>query len=309
MVAILSIILTVFGILLSVLLYQLQKKRKYPSRLNYSILECSRVLSTIPEGFNDLSLKLNDALITNNIYYLKLAVFNPRMSDVCADENTGGIKIQLANQSKWVSAQIKSESNNVESGIQPCNDAGDTMILNFSLLKKDEFVIIEALIEAKNFLLYSEDERLSLSHRIPELDKLAYLSSVSKREFDLVKKRIWFKMVYLILCILLLLFQLFIPDRGIVQFKNDMDGKRYSVSVDKDNSIIVTKMWSWPFAKGKTMTVEEFESQYTPDYSYHKTWLRVYNYVLFCVLAVFVGILTIEDVTTINRYKLLKKYE
>ena len=309
MVAVLSIALTVLGILLSVLLYQLQKKKKYPSKLNYSILECSRFLSTITEGFNDLSLKLNDALITNNIYYTRLVVFNTRMSDVCADGNIGGIRFKLDNQSKWVSAQIKSESDNVDAGIQICNDASDTMILNFSLLKKDEFVIIEALMEAKNSLLSSDGEGLSLSHRIPELDKLTYLSSVSRREYELRRKSFRLKMGYVILCVLLLIVSLLIPDRGMVQYKNNLDGKRYSVSVDKDENVIVTKMWSWPFSKGESMTAAEFESQFAPDYSYHKNWMRVYNSVLFIVLVVCMGSLTMIDVMTFNRHKLLKKYE
>lgn len=144
----------VVTVIVSFLIYRLQKVRKYPSQLSYTILNKSKVLQHAHGSFNDISLRYNDYSVSLELHYLEVMVFNPRSSDVGNANSKSTVSLTLPSLSKWVDVKIKSESPSVGSSISISSDSDLNADLKFKLLKKNEFIVIEGLVESVFFLTY-----------------------------------------------------------------------------------------------------------------------------------------------------------
>ena len=170
-------------ILVAYLFYKLAKIQKYPSQLSYCVLNHSRIASSFP----DLSLTYKGQSVTKDLYNVEILVFNTRSSDVCAMIPESLITLVLPNDSKWIDVRIKGHSQSVSGsiGINPQNNSKAG--LSFSLLRKNEFIIIDTLIESNRSLINQSNYDLKIEHRIPNLDSFEFVPYSQDTRFKSIR--------------------------------------------------------------------------------------------------------------------------
>ena len=104
----------VVTVLIAVLIYRLQKTRKYPGRLTASLISMSRVLEEKPEHYVDLTLRLGEYQIEKNLLYLEFLIFNERSYDIKADINDSYVTVLLPDNAKWVDVRVSKQSDGVD---------------------------------------------------------------------------------------------------------------------------------------------------------------------------------------------------
>lgn len=296
----------VVTVIVSFLVYRLQKVRKYPSQLSYTILSKSKVLQHTHGSFNDISLRYNDYSVSLELHYLEVMVFNPRSSDVGNANSKSTVSLTLPSLSKWVDVKIKSESPSVGSSISISSDSDLTADLNFKLLKKNEFIVIEGLVESVFFFHLPEEKLLTFNHRIPNLDIFRNVSHVSDKLYKTsVNSLRW--AVFVVLAFLSLSVLRFVsPDSSRILYSDSVDKKVYSVSINKKEQIVLNEVGSFSL-KSEVIPFDEFTNRFSPVCSYKKPPMSLVQSVLFLIVSLLVLAVSIDDIRTIKRYHLLKQ--
>lgn len=158
-------------ILVAYLFYRLARIQRYPSMLTYCVLNHSRIASSFP----DLSLTYKGHCVTKDLYNIEILIFNTRSSDVCAAAPESLITLVLPNDSKWIDVRIKGHSQNVRGSIGINTQDSSKAGLCFSLLRNNEFIIIDTLIESNNSLINKSNHIFKIEHRIPNLDSFEFV--------------------------------------------------------------------------------------------------------------------------------------
>lgn len=296
----------VVSIIVSFLIYRLQKVKKYPSQLSYTILSKSKVLQRVPGAFDVLSLKYNDYSVSQELHYIEVIVFNQRSSDVGNAETDSSISVSLPVSAKWVDVRIKRESKDVGSSISlPSARQAD---LKFKLLKNMESIIFEGLIESASFFSYRDDKLLTFSHRIPNTDKFHYSSKVSDSRF---KESIgFFKHTALVILLLLslLVSSAVIPFSSGVLYRNSEDGQLYKVSVTHNELFAIESPNGFSFHPKEIIPFSDFLARYVPVSQYHKTAHYGVPAIMLILVIIMFLLITPSEIRSIRRYKQLQKF-
>lgn len=307
-------IIGILGLVLSLLLFWIQKIRKYPSRLNYSVLACSKIVGKNNLEFDDdVSLSYKDYEVKDDLYYTKILVFNKRSSDVVAIEKDSQIVIRLPNNSKWLDIRVNDESLGVGSKVTINQETMQATFLSFQLLKKHEHILIEGLIESKLSLEDMDNSIFSFNHRIAELDTFENVPIVTENRFRRCIRNLKVYGVTLGIMLLLLVGMLLIPDKSSVLYRsiNNTNGStEYSIGVDKRNRIVVEeyKPFSLGLNSGAVISNKEFESDYSPVFRYHGEFRFYYNIVMSLFILGFYCFISLDFIKDIYRYKMVHKY-
>lgn len=284
-------------IVVAFLVYKLQKIRKYPSQLSYTVLAESRVLKHVPDSFDALALKYNDYSVSEDMHYIEFMIFNPRTSDVGNDKSRSAVTISLPDNSKWVDIRIKKESPSVGSSVSTQHDS--TAELTFGLLKVNEAIILEGLVESSFFPQGLEGGYLSLDHHICNLDKFRFTPCVDNHQYE--QSVGLMKLLFLYLLIITVGFGslVFIPRYESIQYKDSLDNKLYSIAID-DNGLFVARepysMFKHSNRFSYDVFVERFEptSEY-PDFPCTLLFLFIVMYVVLVVVGLWANSDAIKD--------------
>lgn len=267
---------SLLGVIVAVIIYWLQRIRRYPSKLSFTIPYFSPVLNRVPMHFREISLKYQDLSIEQDLFYVDFLVFNARKSDVGLPNMESNLSVLLPNKTKWVDIQVKNESKGIESTVNICQENPSEAILSFQMLRVDESIRIEGLIEASSLdFLGIDDPFLSFRHRIHDLDKLKYVPYISDAACRKSKKILRRYLVFFVLLVGIILALLMVPQNSRILYRNNDTEEKVSVSVNHMNEIVIT-----PYdriLKGDVITAEEFNEKYTPIMQYQKPSSFYYN--------------------------------
>lgn len=100
-----GILLAIISILVAVGIYFLQKKRRYPGRLECVILDVRKVVNRMQFIPGDLSLESQGISIDNNLVAVEFAVLNQREFDIVLHDNEF-ITFRLPEGYSWVSLNV-----------------------------------------------------------------------------------------------------------------------------------------------------------------------------------------------------------
>ena len=309
----LGVIIGVLGLALSLLLFWIQKIRKYPSQLSYSLLACSRIVGKSDSEFQDVSLHYKEYDVKNDLFYVKSLIFNRRSSDVCASEKDSPISLKLSGDSKWLDIRINKESLNVGSTVVINREMKQTASLSFPLLKKGEYIVIEGLIESSSSLVDNEEPIISIDHRIAELDKFDYIPMVTDRRYKRSMKTLKTYGIAVGVLLVALVFDFVFPEKSAIRYRRIGDENNpveYYAGVDKNNQIILNenRSFSLYIKSGKIFSKEEFESHYRPHYCFHHSFRYYYSLVMIVLFVFLYGIMLSDISKDFYRYRLLSKY-
>lgn len=307
-ITIVSFIATVTATILGIVL---AKRMKYSSQLSYTVLNKSKVLERVPGSFDDLSLKYNNYSINQNLHYIQAMVFNTRCSDVMNVMPDNPISIELPSTSKWVDVRIKKESPSVGSSIRVSADSASVAQLSFNLLKENDSIEFEGLVESESPLPLSEEDVLSVSHRLINVDKFRYVPTI--REEHVVSSGV-VELVAIILTFLLACISGFflIPKESSVKFKDSLSGEVYVVTINKNDQFVL-KCTSLRMPDHKEIIdYESFVSRFTPVQHYDKrdevAMTTFYGLILLFVLVLVLCVLYNHSKKSRN-YQLIKRIE
>lgn len=278
------------GVVVAVIIYWLQKIRRYPSKLLFTIPYFSPVLNRVPMQFRDLSLKYHDLSIEQDLFYVDFFVFNPRKSDVGLPNTDSSLIVCLPQKTKWVDIQVKKESEGIGSMVFIKQENPSEAILSFHMMRENESIRLEGLIEAHSLdFLGIDDPFLLFRHRIHDLDKLKYLPYISDSKFRKSKKTLMRYFVFLILLIGLLLALLLVPQNSRILYRNNQTEEKVSVSVNPKSEIVIS-----PYNKiseGEVVSFKEFNENYTaiPQYQkssafYYDIAISIFSLLIYCIL-------------------------
>lgn len=310
--AIWSIVSIVVSSIVAVLIYKLQKIKKYPSQLSYTILNKTKVLQNVPGSFNDLSLRYNNYSISQELHYIELMVFNPRTSDVGNAESNSSIIISLPSKSKWIDVKmidvkIKKESPSVGSSVSVSKLSPSDAELQFRLLKENESIIIEGLVESLSLFPIPEGIVLAFSHRIPNLDRLHYLPNVSEYEMKRSKSSVKWLVILVLSILLTACFRLAMPQYSRVYYVDSLDNEVYSVAMNKDQMVVVNTPNGNSFKPKLVIPFNDFLTRFTPVSQYKKNYNQYIMPSLFLLMCVLMIALSLEEFDNLRRYRKLKR--
>ena len=264
------------GVIVAVIIYWLQKIRRYPSKLSFTIPYFSPVLNRVPMHFSDLSLKYHDLSIKKDLFYVDFLVFNTRKSDVGLPNTDSSLSVCLPQKTKWVDIQVKNESEGIGSTVNIDQENPSEAILSFHMMRENESIRLEGLIEAHSLDFLGIDEPfLSFRHRIHDLDKLNYIPYISDAACRKSKKTLRRYLVFLILLVGFILALFLVPQNSRILYKNNDTEEKVRVSVNPMNEIVIS-----PYdkvSKGEVITLEEFNEKFTPILQYQTSGSFYYN--------------------------------
>lgn len=293
-------------IIVSFLIYRLQKVRKYPSQLSYTILSKSKVLQHAHGSFNDISLRYNDYSVSMELHYLEVMVFNPRSSDVGNSEMDSTVSITLPGLSKWVDVKIKYESPSVGSSISQSSDSERQADMKFKLLKKNEYIVFEGLVESVFFFNLPDDKVLTFSHRIPNLDVFRCVSHVSEKQYKNCKSIIRWAAFSVLAFLSLAVLRSLSSNYSRVLYRGSEDNKVYSASINKNEQILLDNQSSFSF-KSKVIPFDEFSSRFSPVRLYKQSPIVLVQTILDLVFSIIILVFSLDSIGVIKRYNLLKQ--
>lgn len=203
----LEIIIGVIGVILTLgfSIYSIKRMKKSAPKveLTFAKDEC---FSIIDESYNDLGLdiKYKGEKITNSIILLKATLRNSGTQDVDKNLIFQPLKIITTENYKWLEAKVKSspENSNIDVSINATNE----LILNWDLLKENESLGFEMVIEEVH---KTENEfpstinfydNLKFEHRITNLKNIikdSYNTTLKKRSMKIFITWLFVGLLYL----------------------------------------------------------------------------------------------------------------
>ena len=270
---------SLLSVAVAFIIYWLQRIRKYPSKLSFTVPFFSPVLKRVPMNFREISLKYQDLSIEQDLFYVDFMVFNTRRSDVGLPNIDSTLCVGLPSKTRWVDVQVKNECEGIGSTVVINQDNPSEAILSFHMIRVNESIRIEGLIEASSLDFLGLDEPfLSFRHRIHDLDKLKYIPYISDTTYRKSKKTLRRYLALFVLLVSMLFALFYIPQNSRVLYKSNESEEKVTVSVNSMNEIVIM-----PFdkiSKGEVISIEEFNEKYTPILQYQKSGSFYYSIAL-----------------------------
>ncbi|MBN1181491.1 MAG: hypothetical protein JXB49_04330 [Bacteroidales bacterium] len=197
---ILGIILTIF---FGIIALKLSKKGKIITQLRFEKSECYQLFKTAINRLN-IEIKYNNKSIGDKLILLKAKIINSGTRDIDKKSIYEPISILTNDNYKWLEANIVD---------QPVNIVSKSLILDenklqieWDLLKKNEYIEIEALIDTINDEKEYEKANdfynsLDFSFRITDLDKIEkekFLSAYEERTLTRLQYLLMMAILYIV---------------------------------------------------------------------------------------------------------------
>lgn len=266
-----ELIIGIFGAVLTIGfgIYSLKKMKDSTPKVELSFIK-NECFSLVDESYNKLGLDIRykEEKITNPIILLKATLRNTGSLDIDKNMMFQPLKIISSPQYKWLEAKVLTspENANIEANIFNPN----TLILNWDLLKEQESLEVEMVIEQIDKIqdevpstIYFYDN-IYFEHRITNLKNIrknSYASTLKKRNIRMFRR--WFMLALLYLFTGLSAFvspNLLNMQNIIYIIQDDNSSEKILITPKKDNFLVIENIVN----EGKTkLNVEDFNKKYS----------------------------------------------
>lgn len=258
-----GIVLGVASIAIAILIYFLQKQIRYPGQLKFAIIETWKVRSTSPNGYGELSLKYNDYVIKEELNYVKFILYNKKSFDYSSGDDDNPVRIVLPEGCNWIDAKIVESSEEIQAEI--INKKGNELDLRFNLLRKNEYIEMDGIMESKSKIsLRNLAHVIEVHHRIPNVSSVKNTTILDAYDYKHMKKRLVLIGIMMAFVVFTMVYALVINPTTPLKYKEIESGKTVSVYLDKrgnivhHNGVLIWNRHSDPISK------EDFENKYEP---------------------------------------------
>lgn len=275
-----GVVIGLASIAVAILIYFLQKIIRYPGKLKFALVETWKVMSTSPNGYDDLSLKYNDYEIKEELNYVKFIVYNNRSYDYSSGDAESPVRVILPEGCRWIDAKIVGHSEEVRAEL--VNKNGNELDLSFKLLRKKEFIEVDGLMESKSqFGLDDMVEAIKVCHRIPNVDNVKNTMLLDAKGYKMATAQFVTMGIALAFFVLILFYSLLLNPASPMMFKELESGEPRSMYVDKDGNIVYHKgMYIWN-GYSDPIDPKDFAEQYEPCLELSKIHNTDYFYLCF----------------------------
>ncbi len=275
-----GIVIGIASIVIAILIYFLQRRIRYPGKLKYALVETWKVMSESPNGYGDLSLKYNDYEIKEELNYVKFIVYNNRSYDYSSGDSDNPVRVTLPDGCKWIDAKVVGHSEEIQAEI--VNKGGKELDLTFKLLRKNEFIEVDGLMESKSQIgLEDLAKVIEVRHRIPNVATVKNTALLDANEYKLAMGRLITFGIALSFFVFILFYTLLGHPMSPLQYKELQSGEIRSLYVNKEGGVVYHKgMFVW---NGYSAPIDskEFFEQYEPCFEPSHIGETDYFYLVF----------------------------
>lgn len=258
-----GVVLGAASIAIAILIYFLQKQIRYPGQLKFAIIETWKVRSTSPNGYGELSLKYNDYVIKEELNYVKFILYNKKSFDYSSGDDDNPVRIVLPKGCNWIDAKIVESSEEIQAEI--INKKGNELDLRFNLLRKNEYIEMDGIMESKSKIsLRNLAHVIEVHHRIPNVSSVKNTTILDAYDYKHMKKCLVLFGIMMAFVVFTMVYALVINPTIPLKYKEIESGKTVSVYLDKrgnivhHNGVLIWNRHSDPISK------EDFENKYEP---------------------------------------------
>jgi hypothetical protein len=161
--------------------------RKIRDRVNIKLLgeNYLSLLSTFNDQFNSLRFEVYQLPTNTNVYYYKFSLINTGTKDIDKPKIFEPVEVAFPDGCKIIESKInKTSSDKIHLSITPQNNK---LTINWDLLKPNESLTIDTLIESAGILAQPEfEKKVIINHRIADLAKidLINVSDIPKKPIN-----------------------------------------------------------------------------------------------------------------------------
>ena len=297
----------VVTVVISLLIFFLQKSYNYPGRLSASLINLYRVLGKKPDHYADLSFNLGDYQIENNLLYVKFVLFNDKSFDIAANTPDTIVSMIFPDAINWVDLHVAKQVSQLKVDVSINNDNRSEASISFSLLKQGESILLEGLIETKEE--YSRDSllnQLQFHHRIPNVGNTAKLSFPQEINKKWRSAKILITSMFA-LGIFIFAFRAIYNDTVPLRYIDQISGKSVSIALNKDSELVV---YPKTLTRGGSYIISEnfFREHFSPDIRYNRHYEQILAIVCICLLLSFIVLSDWDFFREERRRKKISKY-
>lgn len=244
------------------------RRRKYPKRMSFYILDAVRLTSPIVDELKNVTLVYNDKPITKTVSYLKTLFANSGTKDIDLQliQKEDALSIILPNECRWLTVELKDKSKGLKVSLEIDETNPSILYVTGGVFKKDELFSFNAFIEGEFTKEDVEEKRISVSHRFYDTENIKVEKMYDVEEKG--RKKLIFPLIYLIVMSIGLLFSLYminnnVPakfvERGLVLDSVPL----YSAYVGNMDSLIVVEVNKIAFPWNiNQFSLEDFNDKY-----------------------------------------------
>lgn len=244
------------------------RRRKYPKRMSFYILDAVRLTSPIVDELKNVTLVYDDKPITKTVSYLKTLFANSGTKDIDLQliQKEDALSIILPNECRWLTVELKDKSKGLKVSLEIDETNPSILYVTGGVFKKDELFSFNAFIEGEFTKEDVEEKRISVSHRFYDTENIKVEKMYDVEEKG--RKKLIFPLIYLIVMSIGLLFSLYminnnVPakfvERGLVLDSVPL----YSAYVGNMDSLIVVEVNKIAFPWNiNQFSLEDFNDKY-----------------------------------------------
>lgn len=222
------------------------RRRKYPKRMSFYILDAVRLTSPIVDELKNVTLVYNDKPITKTVSYLKTLFANSGTKDIDLQliQKEDALSIILPNECRWLTVELKDKSKGLKVSLEIDETNPSILYVTGGVFKKDELFSFNAFIEGEFTKEDVEEKRISVSHRFYDTENIKVEKMYDVEEKG--RKKLIFPLIYLIVMTIGLLFSLYMINNNVpakfVEKELALDSVTlYSAYVGNMDSLIVVE--------------------------------------------------------------------
>lgn len=297
-------------VVISFLIYSLQRIKRYPGQLSFSVRDLMKVMGDVPRNYEELSLKLGDYEIKDNLLFVELLLFNDQTFDCSCNNIETPLLLELPSGMKWVDVNVRTQSEGVNAVCKNSQSDSQIASLTFELLRKNEYIVIEGLLEsAKSTSKTDLLEKITLSHRIPNVAPIKKKAILSPSEMTNIKKRVRVPIAAWALVILIIpLRLLFGGQYSLLQFVDNRTGEVQTVCLNKNNELVLARDSFFRPWRPNSISQDVFTQHFSPVFERNRIPKEE---VMMCIMLAFFSLLfllmIIDNLLLIRRTRIIER--
>lgn len=295
-----GLLLAILGVLLTIglFLYDYFERKKYPGRIGFVELNLVNLLSSIADGFKDIKLLDGNQSLKKDILYLKAVFINNGSIDLeSTATNKRSIQMKLPQDYVWYDANVKASSAGIDAQISISDEHSSLLQLNFDLLRKDECITIETLIELPpNKQIADIRKDLKFNHRIAQTASVKVMKNIGPDAFAMRRSKHTFIFMFTFLVTFMSATMIVANKYSLLSYKHKTEdvATTYRAKMDNEKKVVLiennTGFMSYikpNIEPSRTITAQSFASDYEIVDSTSETSIGGY-YIIILVMTVII---------------------
>lgn len=290
------------------------RKKKYPKRMEFYILDLVRIVSPLVPKYDSIRL-LHNNKETRNVSFVRGMFLCEGEEDVELKSvgNRRGLRILLPNGYKWLEVHPQERTKGLKVKCTIDEKSPNIMHITAELFKRDEAFTFDAYVEGSDDTRL-ESSRITVDHRLANTADI-YARKINMAQMRKWKMRLWFACLYWVMCAILtcaMTFEIYY-DRPIRYVNKHQQDKVCSAVLISNDSIAISEGMNRVIPrKWERLSIDEFIQKYDIDTDFHE--MTTWNIVLMIGVPALLNLFAIIALITLavmyrRQMRVIKAYE